>query len=197
MTSARMSRGTATVLSRLLPEGERAAYVEQMAPVRSGRRVAGGHAARDAGASFEAWLAAQHRLADATGLAYVRHVGPPVAFTGAGGRELKIVGTGPADFQGVMRGGRALAIEAKSREGRLARAEIPPHQQRDLLRVASLGGMALLVVELREHQLVAAVPWTQVPWRVARTAEAVGADELAPWRVDSSRCYLERFVGSP
>lgn len=192
--TARMSRGTATVLSRMLPPEERAGYVETMAPVRSGARVAAGHVARDAGAAFEAWLAAQHQAASVAGLAYVRHVGPPVAHTGAGGRELKIVGTGPADFQGVMCGGRALAIEAKSREGRLARAEIPEHQQRDLARVAALGGVALLVVELREHQLVAAVPWRDVPWKVARTAEAVGAAELGPWRVDASRCYLERFA---
>jgi len=160
---------------------------------KSGARVAGGHAARDAGAAFEAWLTSQHAAVHLAGLAYVRHVGPPVAFTGAGGRELRIVGHGPADFQGVLRGGRALALEAKSRPSRLARAEIPQHQQDDLERVAALGGVALLVVELREHQLVAAVPWGEVPWVVARSAEAVGVEQLRPWAVGQG-LYLSRWA---
>ena len=162
---------------------------------KSGARVVGGHAARDAGAAFEAWLSAQHRAAELAGLAHVRHVGPPVAHTGIGGRDLRVIGHGPADYQGVIRGGRAVAVEAKSRTGRLARAEIPQHQQDDLARVAALGGVALLVVELRDHQLVAAVPWGQVPWMKARTAEAVGAEQLRAWVVSSGSVYLARFVG--
>ncbi len=163
--------------------------------------------AQAVGASLEHWLGQQHRAAATLGLAHVRHVGPPVAHSGSRGQHLKIIGVGPADYQGVLRGGRALAVEAKSRDGRLSRADIPEHQQRDLQRVSDLGGLALLVVEVRGAQLLAAVPWAEVPWtvrerRVKRAGDAeprversetVGAEELAPWRALAG-CYLRRWA---
>lgn len=162
--------------------------------------------AQAVGASLEAWLAQQHRAAASMGLAHVRHVGPPVAHGGSHGQHLKVIGRGPADYQGLLVGGRAVAIEAKSRESRLSLADIPEHQQRDLEAVERLGGLALLVVEVREVQLIAAVPWTEAPWRVTsrvlrrgtpaervERSETLGAEELAPWRVVAG-CYLRRWA---
>ncbi len=173
---------------------------------RSQAARANAAAAQAAGASLEHWLGQQHRVAASLGLAHVRHVGPPVAHGGSRGQHLKVIGLGPADYQGVLRGGRALAVEAKSRDGRLSRADIPEHQQRDLQRVSDLGGLALLVVEVRRAQLIAAVPWAEVPWTVRERTlgrgkpserverpETIGAEELAAWRVVAG-CYLRRWV---
>lgn len=162
--------------------------------------------AQAVGQDLERWLAAQHRAAGLQGIAHVRHVGPPVAHAGSRGQHLTVIGKGPADYQGLLRGGRAVAIEAKSRDARLSLADIPEHQQRDLEAVERLGGLALLVVEVRAAQLVAAVPWTEVPWRVSsrvldrgkpservERSETVGAEELAPWRAVAG-CYLRRWA---
>ena len=157
------------------------------------------------GAAFEAWLKAQHALASRYGLAHVRHVGPPVAHTGPNGSRLVVIGRGPADYQGTLRGGRAVAVEAKSRDKRLSRAEIPEHQQADLTDVDALGGLALLVVELRAVDAVYAVEWGRVPWtvrtrkvqrhgvEVTERSESVGVEELAAWRI-ADGCYLGRWV---
>lgn len=170
-----------------------------------GRRVVAGHLAHDAGEGLERWLSAQHAVARREGLALVRKVGAPVV-AGKGGLPSRWAGRGPADYQGALRGGRALALEAKSVERRLSLADIPEHQQRDLEAVERLGGLALLAVEIREAQLVAVVEWSRVPWRVSsrvlhrgtpnervERSETVGAEELAPWRVVTG-CYLRRWA---
>lgn len=182
-----------------LPVADRAA--------KSGAHVVAGHLARDAGDALEKWLAEQHKAAAAAGIAHVRKVGAPVV-VGRGGRPVEWAGRGPADYQGVMVGGRALALEAKSlgERARISRVDIPEHQRRDLEAVERLGGLALLVVEVREAQLVAAVPWTEVPWRVSsrvlkrgtplekvERSETVGAEELEAWRVVPG-CYLRRWA---
>lgn len=172
---------------------------------KSGVRVVAGTEARDHGQRFEAWLRSQHELAEREGIAHVRHVGPPVAHTGPGGSRLVVVGHGPADYQGTLAGGRSVAVEAKSRDRRLSRAEIPEHQQADLTRVAELGGLALLVIELREHGAVYAIEWGRVPWtvrsrkmqrhgvEVIERSESVGAEELEAWHV-AGYCYLTRWA---
>lgn len=174
---------------------------------KSGAHVVAGHLAHDAGDALEKWLSAQHKTAAFLGLAHVRKVGAPVV-VGRGGKPVDWAGRGPADYQGVLAGGRTLALEAKSvgERGRLSRAAIPQHQQDDLAAVERLGGLALLAVEIREAQLIAVVPWTQVPWlSKARTldrgkpserierSETVGAEELAPWRAVAG-CYLRRWA---
>ena len=163
--------------------------------------VAAATHAQEVGAALERWLSAQHRAAALAGIAHVRKVGPPVQHSGARGERLRVIGRGPADYQGVLRGGRALAVEAKSRPSRLSLREIEVHQQGDLNAVAELGGLALLVVELRDAQVIAAVPWREVPWHESRrtvrgrveVSHTIGAEELAPWRVGTG-CYLARWV---
>lgn len=162
----------------------------------TGARVVGGKAAREHGAALEAWLKGQHRAAALAGLAHVRHVGAPVA-VGAGGRPTEWAGHGPADYQGVLRGGRAVAVEAKSRDRRLALSEVPSHQREDLEAVERMGGLALLVVELRAALSIYVVPWGSVGWRRMRTGAAdvsVGPEELALWRWIEG-LYLSRWIG--
>lgn len=172
---------------------------------KSGAHVVAGHLAHDVGDALEKWLTAQHKTAAFLGLGHVRKVGAPV-HVGKGGAPKAWAGRGPADYQGVVTGGRALALEAKSVGERLSRREIPQHQQDDLAAVERLGGLALLAVEIREAQLIAVVPWTQVPWASkARTldrgkpserierSETIGAEELAPWRAVVG-CYLRRWA---
>ena len=173
------NRGLRRVVARSMPADMRDAL-----PVDDGARAAGGRAAREHGAALERWLAGQHRAAALAGLAHVRHVGAPV-IVGAGGRPTEWAGTGPADYQGVLRGGRAVAVEAKSRDRRLALSDVAAHQRADLESVERLGGLALLVVELRVASSIYVVPWGRVGWRRMRAGAAdvsVGPDELALWR---------------
>lgn len=168
--------------------------------VANPRRVAGGRLAHAAGESLERWLDSQHKAARAMGLGHIRKVGPPV-IVGRGGKPIEWAGTGPADYQGVLRGGRAIAIEAKSVERRLSRADVRLHQQRDLEAVAELGGIALLAVEIRDLQVIAVVPWRDVPWTQRTrqidgrsvTSHTVGAEELAPWRLRGG-CYVSAYI---
>lgn len=188
---------------------------------KDGNRVAGGHAALVFDTELMRWLRDQHGAAFAARIARLRHVGPPHQRTGKGGQDIKIVGLGPADFQGAIRAKdgehwRLLAVEAKSRALRLQRHEIDPHQQDDLRWVESVGGVALVVVELHDEYVTLgtwAVPWhvLETLWR--RTSRArpskpdatrpstvkiesasVGPDELAGWEVPAAGLYLERFA---
>lgn len=186
------NRGLRRLLSRSMPDDMRAA----LPPEPKGARVVGGKAARAHGAALESWLAGQHRAASLAGLAHVRHVGAPV-IVGAGGRPTEWAGTGPADYQGVLRGGRSLAVEAKSRDRRLALSDVAAHQRADLEAVERLGGVALLVVELRASGSIYVVPWGRVGWRRCREGAAdvsVGPEELALWRWTEG-LYLARWIG--
>jgi hypothetical protein len=191
---------------------------------KSGARVAGGHLAGAIGRAWETWLSAQHEAALREGIAFVRHVGPPHVRTGPGGHDIKIIGHGPADFQGAIRAAdasapwRPLALEAKSREGRLQRSDLDDHQHEDLARVASVRGVALVVIELHDERGYSqgswALPWARLErlWVVRSRARAgkagseraedrttshsVGPEELVGWEVASGGIYLERFVGA-
>lgn len=204
---SRVSARTAEVFARLMAPEDREAYLAGQAAASSRRR--GGVEAREHGAALEAWLDAQHQELAARGEAHVRHVGAPVA-VGRDGQPVRWAGRGPADYQGVLRGGQSVAVEAKSREGRLSRRDLPAHQQEDLHAVHQLGGLALLVVELTTpgESLgdLYAVPWCEVPWRVAErrrsvglatcvdTTQTVGREELAPWRVSRTGSYLTPWL---
>ena len=171
-------------------------------------RAAAGLVARRHGAALEAWLTMQHDRAITKGLlARMAHVGAPSTphvVNGRLGRDQRgrmlaaITGTGPADFQGqlpaarcfcgcgAVHGGRAVAIEAKSREGRLTREEIAEHQRADLDACAAGGGLAVLVARL--DGVVHAIPWREVPWCSPRGGSpSIGAADVAAWRIDA-RC---------
>ena len=214
---AKLSRSTANVFARLLPADERAEYIAAVAPARNGNRVAGGHAADERGRRWERFVADHHRVAAAEGIARMRKVGAPVII-GAGGTPTGWAGSGPADYQGFVRAGgawwRPCAVEAKSREGRLQRDDIDAHQRRDLDLVDSVGGLALVLVELTDDgdPIGAwAVPWNVLDtlWKVTRrvkpgragsalpadyiTSRSVGASDLSGWEVQGD-CYLRRWV---
>ncbi len=169
------------------------------------RTAAGQIAARDHGDELERWLEAQHERAIARGLlCRMRHVGPPHRRTGVGGHEIRIVGLGPADYQGQLPGGCAIALEAKSREGRLSRDELPEHQRADLDACAAGGGLAVLVARL--GGTIHAIPWREVPWCSPRGGSpSIGAADVSAWRVDPRcsshpldrewRFYLAPLVG--
>lgn len=176
------------------------------------RRAAG--AARTSGASLESWLAAEHDAMRAAGLADVVKVGPPSEATRVG-RRILYVATGPAppDYLGTLAGGRAVAVEAKRRAGRLHRDRwqvvdgvrrenrdgIEDHQREALATWDRAGALALIVVEFRRAGGVTrhAVPWSALEglWAGADGgARSVGPKELAAWTIGEG-AYLARWCG--
>lgn len=162
-------------------------------------RAAAGLSARRAGAAFESVIAAHHEAAIRLGLlATVEKIEPPARLVRtAGGMRLLYVAPGVTDWIGVLRGGRALSVEAKStKRGRLARADVKPRQQAWLDACARTGGLSVLVVEFRREDEVLirpperfAVPWLKVPWQVGRSAESIGPEDLKGWEL-GTRSYL-------
>lgn len=140
-----------------------------------------GHASREAGKEFESRV--QNALTAATQagvVAWWTHQQPIVTMRG------RRIGQSGADFALILRGGISGAIEAKTVKGnRLQRDAIQPEQTRHLNVVSKHGGLALLAVEFRDEQAgiysVHLVPWSKVPWQVARTAESVRRDDLLEW----------------
>ena len=178
---------------------------EVLRAAAASQRRASGRVAHARGDAFEALLTRHHDRAEALGVAHVRKVGAPVV-VGRRGKPVEWAGVGPVDYLGTLRGGRAIAVEAKSVDGRLSRADIAEHQREHLDAVAALGGLALLAVEVRGVGLFVC-PWPAVPWRESSRSVAprkgaakrvvqsrtVGAEELAPWRV-AGECYVAAFV---
>lgn len=179
-----------------------------MSPAPATDYVLRGHRAKQAGEAFEAWLAAQHRLAEHRGvLAWARAVSPRVRWVGHGAAaRAKVVGDACADFLGQLADGRALVVEAKSRraaDGPLYFTEIEPQQREQLDACARHAGVALLALEFREvdgfvltpRRFV--VPWPSVPWRVRKTAQSLALEDLiacgTDWQVRAD-LYLLPFV---
>lgn len=111
--------------------------------------------------------------------------------------SLEYVGKGVADYVGTLEGGRSLALEAKSTSGaRLPKSEIDTKQAEHLDLVARAGGLSLLLVEFRSDEWPYwrryAVPWLEVPWEVALTAQSVAQEKIEKWRV-VNECYLQSW----
>jgi hypothetical protein len=196
---------------RACPEMERAALAETLdardAHARQGAR------AQASGAAWEAWLTAQHQLAEHLGIVHwIRKVGPPSTAHVVGGRVqhdargrmlAAVTGTALPDYVGVLRGGRALVVEAKRRTGRLHadpahRDGIAAHQQAILRATSAAGGVALVVVEFvrASGPTRFAVPWERLEerWTCVRGGpRSVGPTELAGCDVPPWGCYLQRF----
>jgi hypothetical protein len=162
------------------------------------RGAAIGALAHARGDELEAWLAAQHARALARGLlARMAHVGAPSEPHIVGGKVQRdrrgrvlaaLAGVGPADYQGQLAGGRSVAIEAKSRAGRLRLDEVAEHQRTDLEACAAGRGLAVLVARL--GGVIHAIPWRDVPWCSPRGGSpSIGAADVSAWRVDP-RCEL-------
>ena len=183
----RMSRKTAEIFARRMAPEDAKVFLE--AQEKDAARSAGSELAQLADHAFMDWARAQHRAArDAGVIGRIRHVGPPVRFVGRGLCEP--TGKGPADFQGNLSkkySSLPLAVEAKTRAGRLALSEIPEHQRVDLDECIETGGVGVLLYEHRDGLTVTqfAVPWRAVPWRSVRkgAGPSIGPEECAPWRV--------------
>ncbi len=164
--------------------------------MRRTARQQAGFRAQATGARFEGWIEMQHERAAHLGiLAHVEHNQPHAK--NVGGR-LIYTRPGVADYTGTLEGGRSLAVEAKSRMGRLLRSDIEPRQAIHLEAVSRAGGLALLLVEFRdEHKTHRfAIPWLEVPWETLRSAESIGFESMrAEWLALSNpeSCYLLRF----
>ncbi len=193
MTSA---RARAVFVRHLGPE-QGAIYAEGEAAraaiesTKSPAHVLAGELAQAVDHAFMAWCEGQHQLAIQQGhLGRILHVDPPTRYVGRG--LYSRTGVGPSDFQGQLTaryGGRAVAVEAKSRTGRLRLGELPEHQVKDLESCHLHGGIAVLLYEYRsDHGLRCvqfAMPWSAVPWRVTRkgAGPSIGPEECAPWKV--------------
>ena len=147
------------------------------------------------GGDFEQWLSEHHKAAALLGIAVVRKVGAPSRYVMCKGRlQLIAEAVGPADYQGVLKGGRALALEAKHTDDEtLPRSVIKAHQADDLDAVHALGGLSLLAV--RFGRVVFVVPWAEAPWRRRGGGSSLSPADLDPWRVRGA-CYLSSLVNS-
>ncbi len=157
-------------------------------------------AAQASGADLEGWLDQQHELARTIGLADLEHLHPRATIVGG---ALRFVARSGPDYRGVLRGGGAVAVEAKSSgrhrlqlndEGAERFAGVRRHQAAALTRCAKLGGLALLVVRFRRRVDSRDVDTTYaVPWESVSGAESIGPDDVAAWAV-SGGCYLSRWA---
>ncbi len=168
--------------------------------VASPARVAAGRAGLHAGVAWELFLELHHRRAAAADVVHVWQAGRPVIGydprTGA-----PRYGVAPPDFVGCIRGEgaswRPLCVEAKSRDRRLQRAELAPHQVEALAAIERAGGLALVAVELRAHGGRWAVRWRELEarWDRARGGGSVGPAELAGFELlDHPAGYLAAFA---
>lgn len=150
------------------------------------------YAQQASGARFEAWVDAQHAVARSRGL--LIHAEHTQAVSRVVGKKMIYAAPGVADYVLCLRGGRYAAVEAKACDGpRLYRSRIGPLQARHLDAVARGGALALLIVKSEDHEYYA-VPWLEVLWEQARSADSVRVASFEPWQIVPGSCYLERFV---
>ena len=134
-----------------------------------------------------------HAICEQTGVAVVRRVSSHLRLVGGG----RVVATqrSTVDCLGVLKGGRAVAVEIKScADGRLRLSQVPEHQRAELGAVERVGGVALVLVVRPLPVAAYAVPWSVVAKAAAAGQASLGPDELAPWLCDPRRPYLARWV---
>lgn len=106
-------------------------------------------------------------------------------FRAVGRGKFLPVAAGGADFAGVLTGGLAFSVEAKSTgEPRFYRSAIPEGQARHLDAVAKNGGLAVLAVQFRTGPGGVgwpsfALPWGAVPWAMQRDALSISVRDVA------------------
>lgn len=155
--------------------------------------------AQAAGARFEDIV--EHRL-DALEhdgiVAHWTHNQP--AFKRIGERRFVPVEAGDADYTGMFTGGLYWALEAKSStDPRFPLERIEMTQILHLDNVARSGGLAFLALQFRVAGRARdfLIPWSSVPWKTARTAQAVYLEDLADWEVPAyAPNFFDPFVWS-
>ena len=184
----------ATVLRSFLAPDDAAAVPDGPDPARR----AAGRKAREHCDALERWCRAEHARADALGIAFVRQAGRPIIGHNGDG---PVYGRAPTDFVGTILGAEgapwlALAVEAKARDARLQRSDLEEHQREHLAYVDATGGVALVVIGLRDPVGRWVIPWRDLEarWNHAHGGESVGARELHGFD-PSLGCYLVRFAG--
>lgn len=177
-----------------VPEQERETYDVDVAAREA--RAAQGRAAQASGKAFEAWLDGQHTAARVAGLADVEHLHPRTVMKG--GTLTYAERSGP-DYRGVLRGGRALAVEAKN-AGRHTLPLVPApqhrtglraHQRAALARCHALGGLSLVVVRFTRAagDVVYAVPWDAIAG-----LDVLSPDDARGFEVPAQAIYLAKWV---
>ena len=170
-------------------------------------RSAQSAAAAASGNDLETWLDDQHEAARALRLADLEHQHPAVRvlrhIDGARFEGQWRSRSGP-DYRGVLRGGRAVAVEAKNAgpdrlklvdDGSPRFDGVKQHQADALNRALALGGVALLVVRFRRRAGGRDVETTYaVPWDEICGLESIGPDDVRPWACSSRGIYLERWT---
>jgi len=147
--------------------------------------MARSHANR--GKALERRLELQHARYAEAHRALVFRTPPSVKMVGPvqrGGRFLACFeGEGPPDYAGVIAGGRAVLVEAKTCEGkRWALSLLHDHQARALQRCHELGGVALVVLAYAPTRRAFALPWATLGprwWRWKRGEAKRGEASLA------------------
>ena len=112
--------------------------------------AARGRSNQQEGANLEERLKAYHAVLRAEGKARVIRVNPQIAFDSRG--KPFVTGKGECDFAGTVYGGRSIAFDAKSREGKSFSIDKDfAHQIEYLRQVRELGGIAGLLVFWKEE----------------------------------------------
>ena len=162
-----------------------------------------GRKSQAVGEAGESYAEGQFKMALYLGiLAHYEHNQPRAKFIGG---RLMYDKPSVADYTGVLEGGRVLAEEVKStEEKRFYKSGVEPKQQAHLNATARAGGLALLLVEFRRPQQLDphrvttlyqrfAIPWLEVPWEKARSAEAIMPEQLQQWLILPDTCHLKRW----
>lgn len=150
---------------------------------------------QQAGDRAEAVADALHEACRRARVALVRRVNSNLRLV-RGGAGPRVVPTKKStiDCWGLLRGGRAVAVEVKScSSGRLDFDRLPNHQRAELEEVDRLGGLALVLVVVGAT-MVCAVPWPSIRAAIEAGARGLGVGEVALYRCDPRRPYLEPFL---
>lgn len=149
---------------------------------------------QQAGDRAEAVADALHAACERAGVAVVRRVNSNLRLV-RGGKGPRVVPTkkSTVDCWGVLRGGRAVAVEVKScSTGRLDFDRLPPHQRAELSAVERAGGVALVLVVV--GGVGHAVPWKAVRGALEEGRKGFSPREVEVYRVPGRRPYLELFL---
>jgi len=155
--------------------------------LKAASRSEAGRSSRDAGEYFETWLAIFFSRLQSGGLAAIEKTPEPFRQIGGTdhGGHFRAIRTkkAQADFAGVLRGGRAIFIEAKATAGdSIDRSRLRPDQRVFLDQRAALGAVVLVALGFQTetgHIDAFAVPWALMRDGKARhTREGLDAYRL-------------------